>query len=981
MCTNETDLIGLEDFTNDENVKQLKTDDNFIEIFYRIGKTYKKDCYTRSELVSSLIPAEWDSTITFWGDSGNLEDRDKMVGKLPLTGEFIFERSIRLVQNTRFSKFIKTSIMNRPIGSYYAVSSIHGSEEMIYKLCPIEEDDGDDSFEMLGKSYSYLMSMINDYEYYEDLRGMYIGEVRFFLDNKNFLSNMDQFIVLLNGVYNSMIDEDFLSDDEKLFKLYVKEIFYHYNKIIDGKRHFNKLNEVLLLSKIIMRNIFNKRAIDTNIIDIINVSLTSSKVKFVPNGYGEFLSVVDKNSIFPDEEFRRVEARGYFENNMKFNINTTGNGVMMTLIDSNKNSVVVEGNKIEGYRFKINQIAGNKVVNLGNFYYYIDKYGTPSNYFTLESMLKNVIIIILIQKYFKNKNNDELKVLIQFMLGMNISVSELIINLRPPVDKFLIFYRNLFEDEWLIAQFFKVTSEDSYYNILIKKLLKSLDYNLPTSTISLFLENISQMYISNYRDDFDRSLANIFIGLCREYDCLDIIKTLVNKYGVDVNSKDKAGRTILHTSLYSYMDSFNDINMTADECQVLFNSLLELPNIDINITEDNGLTILHILLLIKNQNMNECIKLLLDKNPNLELESEYPVKARPIEIARALNNNEMMELLLKKGSKPSRDKIEIFLDTLTFNTKDDKGITSKYEREIQQREEEYAMRLEQQEILFREEKEREEKEDINEEGTIFELRRTGEEDKEEEIDDTEEEEYIPRRNLLSDFEEEIDDTEEEEEYIPRRNLLSDFEEKKEEDDFNAFDGLTNELNGINEEIYNNILQLETIDDIISFINMLKSQGKVIKNIKDSFNNSIGHAIFTNSKIKNYSNLLELIKLLNEEGLSFSEKNTDEKSFVYLLFEELNTIVRTMPRQYIINMMEYLLNNTNMDIDERDTDSYSLLYLLINEGGAKFIPLMEMLLIKGAVLETDIIEALNDLEEEDMDEYNQISEVIQRYNNN
>jgi hypothetical protein len=125
----------------------------------------------------------------------------------------------------------------------------------------------------------------------------------------------------------------------------------------------------------------------------------------------------------------------------------------------------------------------------------------------------------------------------------------------------------------------------------------------------------------------------------------------------------------------------------------------------------------------------------------------------------------------------------------------------------------------------------------------------------------------------------------------------------------------------------------------------------------------------------------LIKLLNEEGLSFSEKNTDEKSFVYLLFEELNTIVRTMPRQYIINMMEYLLNNTNMDIDERDTDSYSLLYLLINEGGAKFIPLMEMLLNKGAVLETDIIEALNDLEEEDMDEYNQISEVIQRYNNN
>ena len=141
MCTNKTslDLVTLMDLNE---INEMKSLNDFVEIIYETPNGYKRDCYNRTELLKS-VPSTWGETNTFWND-GNSENRIKGVYKLPYSGDFITEDSMRLLSLKHFNTFRKVECSNNAIGTYKFVSSIHGGSFSVCKLEPLVEVNEDD---------------------------------------------------------------------------------------------------------------------------------------------------------------------------------------------------------------------------------------------------------------------------------------------------------------------------------------------------------------------------------------------------------------------------------------------------------------------------------------------------------------------------------------------------------------------------------------------------------------------------------------------------------------------------------------------------------------------------------------------------------------------------------------------------------------------------------------------------------------------
>jgi ankyrin repeat protein len=135
-----------------ENIEELQKDQNFIEIISRTDSGWTKDCYSRKELLKQLV-GDYENTVTIW-ENGDPDKRVKAVYKLPYSGDFIIEDSLRLLYCPWIQTFYKQDCGDFSIGTYLGVSTIHGAKNSVCKLSPLS---------FLGKRSDFV-NIVNDDE-------------------------------------------------------------------------------------------------------------------------------------------------------------------------------------------------------------------------------------------------------------------------------------------------------------------------------------------------------------------------------------------------------------------------------------------------------------------------------------------------------------------------------------------------------------------------------------------------------------------------------------------------------------------------------------------------------------------------------------------------------------------------------------------------------------------------------------------------
>lgn len=137
MCTNKNLFVDFYSLMTKETIDEMNNDNSFIEIIYKSNNGYKRECYNRNELLK-IILKPLNETPTIW-NNGRVDDRVKAVYKLPYTGEYIIEDAIRYLSCPWFKSFLKVECQTYELGTYFGVSTMHGSPQNVCKLIPLLE--------------------------------------------------------------------------------------------------------------------------------------------------------------------------------------------------------------------------------------------------------------------------------------------------------------------------------------------------------------------------------------------------------------------------------------------------------------------------------------------------------------------------------------------------------------------------------------------------------------------------------------------------------------------------------------------------------------------------------------------------------------------------------------------------------------------------------------------------------------------------
>lgn len=915
MCTNETDIIFEYDFKDESVISDLKLKNNFIEIFSKVGNKWKKECYLRDQLID-MLTLEYDNTITLWGNC-ELDERVKMVGKLPLSNELILERSVRFIHNNRFSSFIKTNCAQVRVGSYFGVSTLHGTKENVCRLVPISEGDGDNSFTinvegLPSKRYNYSLSIIyglrnpinNSNE-----NGLYIGQVYYYKDGlDDFLTNLS---IMLNVLYSSINNIDNKTEDHKILLKNIPKIMKISNNLTDGLDQFEILKLELDLIKPSIRNYENEIKYIYEIDKILE-----NKTKYVPHGYGEWIyfkdmlsscNYVNKNI---DTEPIRKEIRGYWQvgkiYGASFMIQSDKIDTIYNKLIYKEEETILERNfsgvKIND-EFIINEIVNGVAEEITGYSNFVEAYDVRMNRFTLESILKQEILIKLIYMYMENNNNDIVKELISLLLSMNVNPLEMI-NILPNIDNnSLELYTYLLEDEWIVSKLTVIKSYDQYYYSLVNKLISIIDnpeIYIDEYIITSFLEKIPSDIKKSYKHDGE-TILHFFIKLLERYPELvySSIRDMVNKDNVYIGMIDSKSRTIFHYVFYYFEDVMNKLNIDIKIIERLFENIIYLNGVDVNLRDNNGLTILHQAVMITSHNTEKLVKIILDKNPDLTIKSLYPLEATPLETAIMFNQpNNIIKLLRDKQSPKERNTRDIKVKVSNLF-----DVESKVEEDIP------AIHRNLMEEFNQEEKEVEEKE--QEDSSVI-------------------------RSLLNDFNEEYDEFESV--LLPSSNEMVD--------------------------IISNIKNARTILEIETIINGIDDN--VINMIKDNQYNYIGHAIILNPLMRNVQNYNEVIRIF---------RILISREFIIDITNEYNDtplslFIKYLPDDVYSNdfyrFVDIFINEFRTNINQYDSYGYSILYHVVSRGN-KFKDIVRLLLEKGAVVDDSIIKLIDEMEIENVNE--------------
>lgn len=868
---------------------------DMIDIFYEEypGK-WKQDSYDRTILLDQLC-SDYQNTLTLWGD-GTEHQRVKMVGKLP-SNEYILERSVRYIHNTNFKSFLKIKCETLKIGNYLGKEGKQESHN-IFKLIPIIEDQGDDSFSISVEgqpSKKYTQCLHIEYEVpnpivNDNSKGLFIGEVKYYINNLN--DHIYDLLPKLQNISFSIQELETKSIDQKLFLENLTQIIYHLEKILDGKKHYLTLKIYIDFVIPNLRNYPNELQLLQKIYKML-----SNKPSYSFEGYGEWIYfsgiIINKNVTRNiDLEPIRKEIRGYWKNNKLngpcFYLNSNNlNSIHINMIYFKNNKELfnyffqgkLEKTDVENFIVSINN---EDILILEN---YLDEFESKLNRFTIEAVMKQEIASYLIVLYLTQDKSKYLKKTIDLILSMNINVCELI-RFLPEIDTNTIsLYTGYLSDNFISSLMSGKSSH--YYQELLSR-TKHIFENDDEKLISTIIVNTPKDILAKYKNNNDESLLNTLTSLYLN-DPEYAKKLITDLLKVDpnlVNNVDKNYRNFIQHLLYISQDYFGVLKYDINSISSFIKTFINYPELNINNQDINGLTILHMVLMIKDID-KDLVSDILDKKPDMKLKSKYPIVATPLQVAITYKQSEgILELIKDKigeeeYTQQSQEKVKILVKDI-FNTK------------------------------------------------IYNYK---EEEVEYEIKDIEDVEITSDDNNAFNFEVE--------------------EDNKEKEDLDRINDV------INEDEENEKINMENIiDDIISaknyeeIKNILLDQDDINK-VKDTFNNYAAHAILLNEKFlenKNYKDILDVFyKLKDLEYNAINMRNGDGETALFLLVNNYNY---ENDKEGYLNLLKFIIEDMMADPNIDNNQDYSVLDSEISNGTSKDI--LEYLLERGATIsKTDI----------------------------
>lgn len=868
---------------------------DMIDIFYEEypGK-WKQDSYDRTILLDQLC-SDYQNTLTLWGD-GTEHQRVKMVGKLP-SNEYILERSVRYIHNTNFKSFLKIKCETLKIGNYLGKEGKQESHN-IFKLIPIIEDQGDDSFSISVEgqpSKKYTQCLHIEYEVpnpivNDNSKGLFIGEVKYYINNLN--DHIYDLLPKLQNISFSIQELETKSIDQKLFLENLTQIIYHLEKILDGKKHYLTLKIYIDFVIPNLRNYPNELQLLQKIYKML-----SNKPSYSFEGYGEWIYfsgiIINKNVTRNiDLEPIRKEIRGYWKNNKLngpcFYLNSNNlNSIHINMIYFKNNKELfnyffqgkLEKTDVENFIVSINN---EDILILEN---YLDEFESKLNRFTIEAVMKQEIASYLIVLYLTQDKSKYLKKTIDLILSMNINVCELI-RFLPEIDTNTIsLYTGYLSDNFISSLMSGKSSH--YYQELLSR-TKHIFENDDEKLISTIIVNTPKDILAKYKNNNDESLLNTLTSLYLN-DPEYAKKLITDLLKVDpnlVNNVDKNYRNFIQHLLYISQDYFGVLKYDINSISSFIKTFINYPELNINNQDINGLTILHMVLMIKDID-KDLVSDILDRKPDMKLKSKYPIVATPLQVAITYKQSEgILELIKDKigeeeYTQQSQEKVKILVKDI-FNTK------------------------------------------------IYNYK---EEEVEYEIKDIEDVEITSDDNNAFNFEVE--------------------EDNKEKEDLDRINDV------INEDEENEKINMENIiDDIISaknyeeIKNILLDQDDINK-VKDTFNNYAAHAILLNEKFlenKNYKDILDVFyKLKDLEYNAINMRNGDGETALFLLVNNYNY---ENDKEGYLNLLKFIIEDMMADPNIDNNQDYSVLDSEISNGTSKDI--LEYLLERGATIsKTDI----------------------------
>lgn len=137
-CENNEDILFTDDFSFNETSDVNKLGRNYVEIISKQGNKFSKYCFMRNQLLDILNQDSVVNYTTLWGN-GSLDERFKPVFKNPYLGNYFTQESLYFLSAPTFNTFQSVECSDIKIGTYFGVSTIHGTENTVCRLIPLIE--------------------------------------------------------------------------------------------------------------------------------------------------------------------------------------------------------------------------------------------------------------------------------------------------------------------------------------------------------------------------------------------------------------------------------------------------------------------------------------------------------------------------------------------------------------------------------------------------------------------------------------------------------------------------------------------------------------------------------------------------------------------------------------------------------------------------------------------------------------------------
>lgn len=258
-CENNEDILFTDDFSFNETSDVNKLGSNYVEIISKQGNKFSKYCFLRNQLLDILNQDSVVNYTTLWGN-GSLDERFKPVFKNPYLGNYFTQESLYFLSAPTFKTFQSVDCDDIEIGTYFGVSTIHGTENTVCRLIPLIEINKEEA-DIIAEEQKVIANFSDVIKYYKrvyvktdnyklnETRGSYIGPLArgeglgyFYVNNKN--SVFDTSLPSLEIFFineNNFIDYEIKPNSQKIiFKLKLGEKIFEIKSdvetdIIEGK--------------------------------------------------------------------------------------------------------------------------------------------------------------------------------------------------------------------------------------------------------------------------------------------------------------------------------------------------------------------------------------------------------------------------------------------------------------------------------------------------------------------------------------------------------------------------------------------------------------------------------------------------------------------------------------------------------------------------------------------------------------------------